>query len=188
MRISVQIEFDKTLDLWTDKNDVVVGRSASHSDLAINHASISRKHCRVEYSLSEDAFYITDLSSSNGTTINDVKLAPQVRKLVPKNAELKIGGLICELSHSIRNMEPEKILSSSTDENKDYTSTLRLARIDLEAPNLQIDQRPQSTEKKSRNPVLSRKNQPQAVAPKREIFWPIVVGVGIILLAWFLAK
>ena len=49
MRLSVQIEFDKILDLSTSKTTVIVGRASDVADLVINHPSISRRHCKIEY-------------------------------------------------------------------------------------------------------------------------------------------
>ena len=77
MRLSVQIEFDKTLDLVTHKKIVTVGRSPK-CDLVIPHESISRKHCQIE--VIKGNFYITDLGSSNGVTVNGIRIPAEHRR------------------------------------------------------------------------------------------------------------
>src|SRR5690606_42055685 len=76
MKLSVQIEIDKAMDLETPKKKVTVGRS-SGNDLVIAHNSISRNHCTIEET--GDGFFITDLGSSHGTIIGEQKLISQKR-------------------------------------------------------------------------------------------------------------
>lgn len=63
MKLSVQIEFDKTLHLETPKNSVILERSPK-ADLVIPHDSISRQHCQID--VAKNIFYIPDPGSSNG--------------------------------------------------------------------------------------------------------------------------
>lgn len=154
MRLSVQIEFDKILDLNTKKTSVVVGRADDIADLVIPHKSVSRRHCKIEFI--EDIFYITDLKSSNGVTINGDKLTPMVKTPVPKDAIIKIAGLDCDLSE-VNN----KVISSKTESTQtsaDFTSTIRIARIDLEKDIIEtrkITKSPPSV-KGPRNPITHR--------------------------------
>lgn len=128
MRISVQIEFDKILDLDTKKTSVVLGRAADVVDLVIPHNSISRRHCKIE--LIENEFYITDLKSSNGVIINGTKIPPMVKTKIPPKASVKIAKLDCDLSTTVFEVDAQKIESQQS--NQDFTSTIRIARIDLE--------------------------------------------------------
>src|SRR5690606_25291075 len=96
MRLSVQIEIDKAMDLETPKKKVTVGRS-SENEIVINHNSISRNHCVIEET--ENGFIITDLGSSNGTFINDIRLAPNKKTLL-KGKYFTMGRVECELRTS----------------------------------------------------------------------------------------
>jgi len=151
MRLSVQIEFDKILDLNTNKTSVVVGRAKDVADLVIPHSSISRRHCKVEYINKE--FYITDLKSSNGVIINGTKIPPMVKTLIPANAVLKIAKLDCEISDKVAVTEAAKI--ESHESNPDFTSTIRIARIDLEKDILETREITKSPPKVKgpRNPI-----------------------------------
>jgi pSer/pThr/pTyr-binding forkhead associated (FHA) protein len=68
------------------KDRVVVGR-ASESDLPIKHTSISREHCA--FVREDDAWFIEDLGSSNGTWLGGKKLGESV-ELKEKDV-VKIG-------------------------------------------------------------------------------------------------
>jgi pSer/pThr/pTyr-binding forkhead associated (FHA) protein len=130
MRLSVQIEFDKTLDLLTSKKVVIVGRG-NQCDLIIPNDSVSRQHCKIERI--DNAFHITDLGSSNGVFINGERIKPNVRKIIPKGAQLAISGMECELSNKMPDKD-EKIVSTHNSAKGDATSTIRISRIDLNRP------------------------------------------------------
>ncbi len=54
------------------KNErLVIGRD-NECDINIQSPSISRKHLQLE--IEDDKLYVTDLGSSNGTVINDIKI------------------------------------------------------------------------------------------------------------------
>ena len=139
MRLSIQIEFDKTLDLDTSKNSVLVGRSPK-SDLIINHDSISRNHCRI--TCEKGIFYITDLGSSNGTFIDGGRLDPNVINSFISSQQLTIGSLECEVSESFTPLAGQpKIISTKVASSGGYTETVRVSRIDLNRPVLNPEQR-----------------------------------------------
>ena len=55
------------------KKEITIGR-ASNNDIAINAEGVSRTHLKV---IEENGdFYVQDLGATNGTFINDEKLAP----------------------------------------------------------------------------------------------------------------
>jgi predicted component of type VI protein secretion system len=129
MRLSVQIEFDKTMDLDTPKTDIVVGRN-SGNDIVIKHDSISRQHCRIE--AQKGVFYITDLGSSNGTFIDGQKIEPQKRMAFLSSQQLTLGKLECEIADGATAAPVEgKVVSSQVSSSGDYTATMRINRIDL---------------------------------------------------------
>lgn len=147
MRLSVQIEFDKTLDLETPKLSVIVGRSHK-SDLVIGHDSISRKHCKIDFI--KNIFYITDLGSSNGTYIDGQRLEPQIRNSFDPSQQLMLGKIECEIAESFTPINgQQKIISSDLSTNGDYTATIRISRIDLNRPAKPIKMRNAPTPKKA---------------------------------------
>ena len=186
IRLSVQIEFDKTMDLTTHKKTVVVGRSPK-CDLVVAHDSISRQHCQIDYSKEKEVFYITDLGSSNGVTINGQRIPPSTKTLIPPNAALSLGKLECEISNKPGATSSDKIVSSEIPTNGDFTSTIRLARLELNKPSITLElekQRPPS--KRPRNPVTYE--PPVEVVKSTKTKW-ILLSVGLLILAitWFMA-
>jgi len=69
---------------------VTVGRGAG-CQVLIDDDSVSAQHARLEYDLG--AWRITDLSSTNGTAIEGVKLAPDVPTPLPYGATVRFGGV-----------------------------------------------------------------------------------------------
>jgi pSer/pThr/pTyr-binding forkhead associated (FHA) protein len=54
------------------KNEITIGRDINN-DITINDSEISRRHCRLL--IAGDSYVIEDLGSTNGTWINDQRLA-----------------------------------------------------------------------------------------------------------------
>lgn len=187
MRISVQIEFDKILDLNTKKTSVILGRAKDVADLVIPHSSISRRHCKIE--LIEGEFYITDLKSSNGIIINGTKIPPMVKTKIPPDASIKIATLDCDISNKVTPVDASKIESQEV--NHDFTSTIRIARIDLEKDIIETRKITKSPPrvKGPRNPITHR------AAPKKEestgfmkSLLSLFLLTGLVLLAWILYR
>jgi len=66
----------------------VIGRQAGN-EIVLNDQRISRQHARID--CTPTACEITDLNSSNGTTLNREKLVPQVATRIPEGALITIG-------------------------------------------------------------------------------------------------
>lgn len=168
MRLSVQIEFDKTLDLKTTKTNVVVGRS-NKNDLVIPHESISRNHCRI--ALVKGIFHITDLGSTNGTYIDGEKLTPNVPAPFLATSQLMIGKLDCELSESSSLSEESPREKTQILETRgDYTATIRMSRLDLNKPVRPLPEQPPSgpsLKKPKVNKPTSSASAPAKVSPKK---------------------
>lgn len=155
MRLSVQIEIDKALDLETVKDSVFVGR-ASTNDLVIQHDSVSRKHCRIEYQ--KNIFYITDLNSSNGTFVDGQRLTPQVRTAFISSSQITIGRLECEVGPSNSSVsQQEKIISSTISNCGDYTATMRISRLELNRPSVTLANEKKLKLKGPKNPISQPK-------------------------------
>ena len=150
MRISVQIEFDKTMDIETRKTSVTVGRSPN-SDVMIPHESISRTHCRVE--IENGVFHITDLGSSNGTFIDGQRIRPEKRTTFFPTSQITLGKLECEFSDG--GLTEEHVTKAHKIEalNSDSTMTIRLARLDLNTPSKSIEMEKKNSVKGPKNPI-----------------------------------
>ena len=78
-----------------DSSGVKIGRTAP-ADIVLSHKSISREHCIV--GLANDELLVTDLSSTNGTYIDDVRITRAT--ILPVGSILRVGQI--SLRHSIR--------------------------------------------------------------------------------------
>lgn len=181
MRISVQIEFDKILDLETKKSSVVLGRSHD-CDLIIPHHAISRQHCRVE--IHEKNFYITDLGSSNGVYINGQRLQPHQKVPYFPDSMLALGTLECEISMVSKKEKSENIVSKKS--AGEVTATIRVARIDIDRE--VITTRKLTSEaprvKGPRNPVTEiAEKEPTIINKKLILIIALLIGISAYV-AW----
>ena len=65
-----------------------IGRSADN-DLVLDDTKVSRRHARLE--IIEGVLYITDLESSNGTTVNGSEITPGTPFSLSENDNVSIG-------------------------------------------------------------------------------------------------
>lgn len=148
MKLAVQIDFDKILNLETSKNSVIVGRS-SESNFVIPHQSISRSHCKIEFV--NNTFFITDLKSLNGTFIDGVKILPEKKTLFHQNSVLKLGTLDCELTESHPSPESTRIQSQ---ENRDHqTATITVSRLEFQKGSQTLELEKKNKIKGPKNPI-----------------------------------
>jgi hypothetical protein len=87
-------ELPDTLIVVEDSG-VKVGRSAP-ADIVLSHRSISREHCIV--GLANDELLVTDLNSTNGTYIDDVRISRAT--ILPVGSVLRLGEV--SLRHAVR--------------------------------------------------------------------------------------
>ncbi len=181
MRLTVQIEFDKTLDLETFKNSVTVGRNPAN-DLVIKHDSVSRTHCRLEFQ--KGVFYVTDLGSSNGTFLDGEKVEPEKRTAFLSTQMLTIGKLDCEVKESTAPQSaPEaKVVSSELSTKGDYTATMRIARINLNRGPGAAEAGKKLKPKGPRNPITDELQNPKT-AKKDNKKLLMLVGIAILGIA-----
>lgn len=174
------------MDLTTHKKSVVVGRSPK-CDLVIPHDSISRQHCQIDYSKEKDVFYITDLGSSNGVTINGQRIPPSTKTLIPPNASLSLGKLECEISNKAGSPGPDnKIVSSDVAPSGDFTATIRIARLELNKPSVTLELEKKPISKRPRNPV-TYEPPVEVVKSSRKKWFFLALGILILAVAWFMA-
>lgn len=184
MRVSVQIEFDKTLDLISKKHTVVVGR-ATHCDIVIPHKSISREHCRIEYIKEKNEFYITDIGSSNGVFINNQRCVAHTRMPIDPNLPLSLGSLECQVSE-IEEV-PIQIDSKGAAPTPPggATSTVRISRIELNRPSITLAAEKKPKKKRARNPITD--NDDDSIEVKKSFRAPIIATLFVIcsFLFWY---
>lgn len=182
MRLSVQIEFDKMIDLKTTKTSASVGRSPN-CDLVISHDSISRQHCQIE--LINGEYFITDTGSSNGTAIDGKKLEPHVRTKYLSSQQLKLGPLECEVGDTLPEEEIQKKIVKKTEKGNE-TSTMRIGRIDLNKPAVSPELAQRVKPKGPRNPITDeiQNSDVEVVESKRlyVLLFVLVLGILIYLL------
>ena len=75
----------------TDQIDIVIGRG--DTDIAIEHAAISRAHVRLESV--KGSMTISDLGSRNGTYIGDVPCLPREVMYLEEDDEIYLGDVKC---------------------------------------------------------------------------------------------
>ena len=78
--------------VYIDKDVFMLGRLAEAVDFAINNGAIGRVHARIEKE--DDEYYLTDLSSRNGSFINGSRLAPNTKYLLSDGCEVRLANTI----------------------------------------------------------------------------------------------
>jgi len=68
--------------------DALIGRS-TECNLRLASGLVSRRHCKLL--ISDEQVAVIDLGSSNGTFLNDEKIAPKIEVPIPPGSELTIG-------------------------------------------------------------------------------------------------
>ena len=80
---------------FVDSSGLKIGRSAP-ADIVLPHKSISREHCMV--GLANDELIVTDLNSTNGTYVDDVRISRAT--ILPVGSVVRFGHV--SLKHAIR--------------------------------------------------------------------------------------
>lgn len=78
-----------------DSSGLKVGRTAP-ADIVLSHKSISREHCMI--GLANDELLVTDLNSTNGTYIDDVRISRAT--ILPIGSVLRLGQI--SLRHAVQ--------------------------------------------------------------------------------------
>ncbi|MEZ0325371.1 MAG: FHA domain-containing protein [Fimbriimonas sp.] len=68
----------------------IYGRKAGN-DIIVPDPYVSGKHGQIE--VTDDGVYLTDLGSSNGTFVNEAKLAPNMRTLITTEDVIRLGSM-----------------------------------------------------------------------------------------------
>lgn len=73
------------------KSDMTIGRSVE-TELYVSDASLSRSHAKFE--VSGNDVFILDLGSTNKTLVNGMPLAPNIKRKLVNNDQIKTGNVI----------------------------------------------------------------------------------------------
>jgi hypothetical protein len=84
-----------------ESSGLKIGRSAP-ADIVISDKSVSRAHCIV--GLANDELLVTDLNSTNGTYIDDVRISRS--SILPVGSTLRLGQV--SLKHALRSLGPSE--------------------------------------------------------------------------------
>ncbi len=76
MYIQAKLVNGELIEQFVDSNICVIGRS-SKCDVVIPHEGMSRQHCQIEFANGE--YFVTDLGSTNGVLIDNIKIEPHQR-------------------------------------------------------------------------------------------------------------
>jgi len=84
-KLKIALPDGSTFDWSIKKPTVTIGRG-SDNDLHLDHPSVSHSHCKIIYK--DRQYYITDLNSSNGTSVNGKKIH---EKELSNNDAIQLG-------------------------------------------------------------------------------------------------
>jgi pSer/pThr/pTyr-binding forkhead associated (FHA) protein len=100
--IRVMRGFYEGLELSLDQDWVVIGRGRS-ADIVLSEPTISRAHAAVGFD--GEAFFVQDLSSTNGTGVNGVR---EPRMELDDGDEILLGKLLLRISLPERDKASER--------------------------------------------------------------------------------
>ena len=86
--VVVKNGFYEGFEVALDRDWLVIGRGRS-ADMVVAEATISRAHAAIGYD--DEGFYVQDLGSTNGTSVNG---GPVQRQVLKSNDEIQMGRLI----------------------------------------------------------------------------------------------
>ena len=96
--IEETVEDKKSYSLYTaegrlfavlDKDSLTIGKRKEEVDMVIEDISISRMHARILKE--ENAFYLEDLNSTNGTFKNGLRMEPYEKRKLEAGDEIRLG-------------------------------------------------------------------------------------------------
>lgn len=183
MKLSVQIEIDKSLKLISKKDIALVGRS-NESDMVIPHESVSRKHCKIE--IINQEFFITDLGSSNGTFIEKTRLIPQKKTKFISGQELTIGKLYCELEYGT--FRATASYHKPVNNPNASSATLKTSNLELSSPTLRHRSTTNFSKKRIKNPISEIKTHNEIKSIKKSKLHFIIYFILILIAQLYLIQ
>ena len=151
MVLQIKLITGEDLNFKVEKDSFVIGRSGQ-CDVVITHESISRRHCQIEYRNGD--FYVTDLGSINGVSVDGEKIKPEKPIKFQSYLPLSFGAvqsLIIDLPEERTSVQVNPLLATTLPKEKPRTHKIQSAKT-VELPQ-------SSTKKKTEEePDKSMKN------------------------------
>jgi pSer/pThr/pTyr-binding forkhead associated (FHA) protein len=99
LKIVLKFKNSEIKTIETDKAEITIGRNPTN-DIHIDNLGVSKQHAKI---IRQDgAYLIEDLNSTNGTFIDDKRVA---RAVLNENAEIHIGKHSLIISHKKQGSE-----------------------------------------------------------------------------------
>jgi hypothetical protein len=171
MKVSLKLSSGKPIVKDFDKSSVTIGRSTK-ADFVIIDEALSRLHAQIDDDNGD--FYITDLASSNGVTIDGNRLPPNQKTKVNSFQQISIGAYECQLEYTDRgNIQSPQI-------NK---QTLKLTKAEKERSESPTFQNRNINPNALKGPaIVSPKNKSKKLGLKFNpglLFLPVLIAIGI---------
>lgn len=109
IKIMVKLASGQLIEEIVNKDSAIIGRS-SKSDVVVGDDALSRSHCQVDYD--GENFFITDLASANGVTIDGNKIEPNKRVKFSSFEEVQLGPH--EISVVYEDVEQKPVVEKSS--------------------------------------------------------------------------
>ncbi len=159
IKIKVKLASGQVIEEVVDKSSAIIGRSQK-SDVVIPDDSLSRSHCQIDYD--GENFFITDLGSANGVSIDAKKIEQNKKIQFSTFQELLIGPLELTVVYEDEGFKftPGATKSSSPkpkmDEKSDATTKARAINKDaLNKPFVTKDTPSKKKEKNGLTPIYA---------------------------------
>lgn len=101
----------KLSDLFASKRGMVIGRSASQSDLILDNGSVSRAHAVFRFDELSGEIVVEDFDSGNGTWVDGRKTTGPT--LINDESKIELGEVVLSLTR--RRLEDSKTISLSSE-------------------------------------------------------------------------
>ena len=85
--LTISLKFNEKIlkTIESDKNEIMIGRNAEN-DIVVENLAVSKLHARIVKQ--DEAYYIEDLNSTNGTYLNKIKIT---KKDLKNNDIISVG-------------------------------------------------------------------------------------------------
>lgn len=146
MVLIIKLITGEDLSFKVDKDSCVIGRSAQ-CDVVIPHESISRRHCQIDYRNGE--FYVTDLGSINGVTVDGQKITPNKPVKFQSFFALAFGAvqsLIIDLPEERTSVQVNPLLATTLPKEKPRPQKIQNAKT-VELPSSTTNKKPDTAKK-----------------------------------------
>ena len=82
---------DQAQEILLQRGRTILGRRRADCDVVISVVGVSRKHAAID--VVEGRGYVTDLSSTNGTYVEDKKMPPNATWEIRHGNRIRFGGI-----------------------------------------------------------------------------------------------